>query len=385
MRRCSQRPVRTRRRSRHHARSVTVGTPCRRGRIPKLNEEDTLSHTLFRVLTVATPALAASGWACAHRASRGRRGRAPESYAFGPFVAPAQYSARTVKTLDGTRLHVREYGPSDAPPIVLIHGWSCSIEVWYAQINRLSADCRVIAYDQRGHGRSEAGGPPFAAGHLADDLAAVLAETVSRPATLVGHSMGGITIMAWAEKYPDQVRNYTNAVLLASTGANVAREHATAVAEQSWLQRAMTKVSMMPLPNPPKRLSRRAFRQAALSESASSDLVSLVQHIVYQCPTRSRVGWARALRTTDVSAGVPALTVPTTFLYGTSDSLVPPPVADRVVAQLREPGYLDSVIALPGIGHGINMEAFEQFNAEIIRLRAIKSDESPQPATAGAD
>lgn len=337
-------------------------------------------HKMFRTLTMVAPALVAGGWACAHRVSANRRAGAPESCAPGPFVAPEHYSIRTVRSLDGTALHVREYGPPGAPPIVLIHGWSCSIEVWHAQINQLSAHYRVIAYDQRGHGRSEAGGPPFSADQLADDLAAVLAETVTQPATLVGHSMGGITIMAWAEKYPAQVRKCANAALLAATGANVAREHATAVAEQHWLQRTMTKVSMMPLPSPPKRLSRRAFRQAALSDSASPSLVTLVQDITYRTSTRTRAGWARALQTTDVSAGVAALTVPISYLYGTNDSLVPPPVADRVVAQLREPGHLVSVIALPGIGHGVNMEAFDEFTAEIVRLRAIRPAESPRPA-----
>ncbi|WP_158102180.1 alpha/beta fold hydrolase, partial [Streptomyces glaucescens] len=100
---------------------------------------------------------------------------------------------------DGARLHVEVHGPESAPPVVLIHGWTCSTAFWAAQIRALAAGHRVIAYDQRGHGRSPAS-RSCSTDALADDLEAVLAATLApgEKAVLAGHSMGGMTVLAAA-------------------------------------------------------------------------------------------------------------------------------------------------------------------------------------------
>src|SRR5688572_3934767 len=78
---------------------------------------------------------------------------------------------REVQGSDGNRLHVEAFGPADAPKLVLVHGWMCTIEFWRYQIDELAGDFRVIAHDQRGHGRSaEAADYSFDA--FADDFGA---------------------------------------------------------------------------------------------------------------------------------------------------------------------------------------------------------------------
>src|SRR5919108_2354616 len=61
----------------------------------------------------------------------------------------------SVRSKDGTRLHAEVFGPDDAPTIVLAHGWIEAIELWSYQICELSPDFRIVAYNLRGHGRSE--------------------------------------------------------------------------------------------------------------------------------------------------------------------------------------------------------------------------------------
>ncbi|MDV9192249.1 alpha/beta fold hydrolase, partial [Streptomyces sp. SR27] len=106
----------------------------------------------------------------------------------------------TAVSADGARIHVEVYGPEGAPAVVLSHGWTCSIAFWAEQIRALAADHRVIAYDQRGHGRSPAPAGPagYSTRALADDLEAVLAATLApgEKAVVAGHSMGGMTLMA---------------------------------------------------------------------------------------------------------------------------------------------------------------------------------------------
>src|SRR5258708_16805987 len=64
--------------------------------------------------------------------------------------------ALEVMSTDGIRLHAEVFGPDGAPTIVLAHGWLCALDFWHYQLRDLAGEFRVVAYDQRGHGRSEA-------------------------------------------------------------------------------------------------------------------------------------------------------------------------------------------------------------------------------------
>ena len=92
----------------------------------------------------------------------------------------------TVRGGGGLRLHVREWGKADGPPILFIHGWSQNHLCWAKQYESALADeFRLVAYDLRGHGMSEAPLEPehYTDGKLwADDVAAIIDELRSRPA-----------------------------------------------------------------------------------------------------------------------------------------------------------------------------------------------------------
>src|SRR5215210_4708463 len=105
-----------------------------------------------RLAAAATASAAAGG--AAWLANRARHaGREPLGVELG--LPPSR--PLTVRSTDGTELHTEEFGDPDAPPIVLIHAWMCSLELWHKQIEALHEGARLIAFDLRGHGRS---GPP---------------------------------------------------------------------------------------------------------------------------------------------------------------------------------------------------------------------------------
>jgi pimeloyl-ACP methyl ester carboxylesterase len=111
----------------------------------------------------------------------------------------------TVRGGGGLRLHVREWGKADGPPIVFIHGWSQNHLCWGKQYESALADeFRLVAYDLRGHGMSEAPLEPehYTDGRLwADDLAAIIAELGLDRTVLVGWSYGAFVICDYIRAY----------------------------------------------------------------------------------------------------------------------------------------------------------------------------------------
>lgn len=103
-------------------------------------------------------------------------------------------------------LYYEEYG--QGPPVVLIHGLAGDCSAWQAQIERLQRNFRVIAFDNRGAGRSSAPDYPYTTRHFADDTVGLLdAVGVTEPAHVIGRSMGGAIAQEIALGYPHRVRS----------------------------------------------------------------------------------------------------------------------------------------------------------------------------------
>ncbi|NEA42229.1 alpha/beta fold hydrolase, partial [Streptomyces sp. SID11385] len=106
--------------------------------------------------------------------------------------------------------------------VVLSHGYCLNQDSWHHQRAALRGRARAVYWDQRGHGRSgwTPGAPPPAIDLLGGDLKAVIdAAAPTGPLVLLGHSMGGMTVMALAERYPDLVRERVVGIGLIGTSA----------------------------------------------------------------------------------------------------------------------------------------------------------------------
>jgi pimeloyl-ACP methyl ester carboxylesterase len=287
---------------------------------------------------------------------------------------PTGVETRTVTSADGTPIAVRQTGPADAPIVVLSHGWTCTQDFWRLQVLALADRLRLVTYDQRGHGESgtpAAGG--FSADALADDLEAVLAATVpaDRRAVLVGHSMGAMSIAAWAGRYPRSVRARAGAALLASTGVSGLIEDSGLVpwpAGLPWLRAALVRQMLgnsAPY-GPPSPLTARMIRYISLSPGASPAEVAFCERIVLTgTKPRARAAWSAAMDTFDLREGLRDLDVPTTVLVGTADRLTPPVHAHRMLDFLPQAAPL---VELLGVGHMTPVEAPETVNDLIERL-----------------
>jgi pimeloyl-ACP methyl ester carboxylesterase len=111
-----------------------------------------------------------------------------------------------IRSADGTRLAVYEWGNPNGPPVVLVHGYAqCHLSFERQYSSKLAERFRLIAFDQRGHGNSEQ--PVDAAAYQgrvwADDLAAVLKAKRLHGAVAVGWSMGGRVVRQYLMVHGD--------------------------------------------------------------------------------------------------------------------------------------------------------------------------------------
>ncbi len=150
-----------------------------------------------------------------------RRAAAPEP------LGSVRGHPRTVVADDGLELYAEldEVTAGDAdnpgPTLVFIHGYALTHDCWHFQRLALRGQHRMVFYDQRSHGRSARSRSEHCTfDQLGRDLAAVLDQVVGDgPVILIGHSMGGMTIMALAEQHADWFRDRVVGVGLMSTSA----------------------------------------------------------------------------------------------------------------------------------------------------------------------
>lgn len=145
----------------------------------------------------------------------GRR-RAPLGDAL--FTPPEDLLHHELPTPDGGIVHVVERGAGR--PLVLLHGITLRHDVWSPQLHGLSDRFRVIAVDLRGHGASKAGADGYGMGPLAADLATLLEGLDLRDAIVVGHSMGGMTVMQFCGDHPEVLAERVAGLVFVATRAH---------------------------------------------------------------------------------------------------------------------------------------------------------------------
>ena len=191
-------------------------------------------------LGAATVAALATGAVVERRVVKARRAGAAEADRLGALRS----TARTVTTDDGVDLfaEVDEVAPYDGPTrptkrrraqdeltILFVHGYALNLDCWHFQREALRGKHRMAFYDQRSHGRSGRSDREHAIiDQLGDDLVRVVEELApTGDVVLVGHSMGGMSIFAFAEKHPELFTSRVRGVALISTTAGGLRPHRT--------------------------------------------------------------------------------------------------------------------------------------------------------------
>jgi 3-oxoadipate enol-lactonase len=115
--------------------------------------------------------------------------------------------------IDNLMIGYTDEGLYDAPVVILIHGFPLNRTMWDSQVEQLKEKYRVIAYDVRGHGNSDAGEDEFSIGLFARDLISLMDALKIEKAILCGLSMGGYIALQAIATYPERI----NALILCDT------------------------------------------------------------------------------------------------------------------------------------------------------------------------
>ncbi|WP_250001281.1 alpha/beta fold hydrolase [Actinoplanes sp. M2I2] len=289
---------------------------------------------------------------------------------------------RTITAADGTELHVEivePRTPGDKPTIVFVHGFALDMGTFYFQRKVLAerGDHRLVFYDQPGHGRSsrlQSGEYDIAA--LGKSLAAVLNAAVpDGHIILVGHSMGGMTIMAFAEQYPEWFGKRVTGVVLMSTSAGLIDK--TKLGLPTLVARASA--PFFPLWGRAAHLGGTTIDRARVVSSdlawlltrrygfgepkPSPSLVTFVETMNSKTSVETLTKYLHTLYTHNRFPALSALRgVPVLVIVGTRDYLTPVNHSEEILKHLPEA----ELIKVDNSGHVVMLEKADEVNAALL-------------------
>jgi pimeloyl-ACP methyl ester carboxylesterase len=351
-------------------------------------------------LVGAVLGLAAAGVAIGVAAERTlvrrARGGSDDPLAGEAFGRLSYDDALTVSVPDGPSLYVEivdavdgieldaSFGASQETPeltVVFVHGFCLDMGTFHFQRKELTrrGAWRAVFYDQPGHGRSgRLSNGEYELPALGDALRALIEETTrTGPIVLVGHSMGGMTVMALAERYPEFFAERVRGVVLIATSAGRLE------ASSAGLPELISRVGrpLLPLVNGATRVTGRILDRARQAsgdlawlltrrygfggEHPSPALVSYVEDMNSRTPTETM---ARYLRTLYGHARYPALEAlwnkPVLLICGDQDPITPLANSKEMKARLPHA----ELLVVPDSGHMVLLEHADEVNQALVRF-----------------
>jgi pimeloyl-ACP methyl ester carboxylesterase len=294
----------------------------------------------------------------------------------GISLVPEFDEMRMLDSHDGGTVYTIRRG--EGPAVVFCHGVTLSSRVWAKQfVSFPAAGFRAIAFDSRGHGESSVGDTGHSLDNLADDLRTVLEALDVRDAVLVGHSMGGMAVQAFAIRHPDVIAERVCGLVLLSTSSHNLVSDARRVrgAVETAVNLGPDVGSVMRQRNLGLLLARIGF-----GEDPSPSHVEATRQMLAACSketTRQAVG---ALLQLDLTAELPSVRVPTLVVVGTHDALTPPRDAHRIANLIPDA----RLVEYPGAGHMLMYERTAEVDALIMEFARDVQPPAAAPTSASA-
>lgn len=248
---------------------------------------------------------------------------------------------------DGTRIHVTDWGPSDAPTIVFCHAWGVSERMWeYLTPTFSAAGFRCVTYDRRGHGRSDIASGGYDLDTLADDIAVLMDHLDLADAILVGHSLGAAEAIRYLTRHG--AARVAGLVLSAPTAPGLAKSPAN---PQGFDQAFTDAVRQMIATDVGAMLEATTSDQFfGPGHTVSALLSDDIRRQILATPVPVLLATFDTNAAADLTAELPAITVPTLILQGDLDQSNPVEVTGRRCAELIPQA---TMVVFEGTGHGV--------------------------------
>ena len=283
-----------------------------------------------------------------------------------------------VITPDGVVVHTEvDEGPSDDFTLVFVHGYGLNLDCWHFQRGHFRGRLRQVFYDQRSHGRSGRSEAELCRiPQLADDLYQVLQEVAGdAPVIMIGHSMGGMTIMRLAQTRPELFGSQILGVALFSTSAGELLDHSPIRGIPGRTFHRVAEPVMAGLNRIPELVAqgRRAgsdlgyvvTRRLAFGPEVPTSYVDFASEMLAQIPLEVVADYYPAFAELDEFRALEILsTVPTVVVGGENDVITPIEHTARIIDLLPKA----EAIRVENCGHLGMIEKHEIFNDALDRL-----------------
>jgi 3-oxoadipate enol-lactonase len=259
-----------------------------------------------------------------------------------------------IKLQTGISTFVREQGDPSGLPVVFIHGFPFSHEMWKGQLEALPRAVRAIAYDVRGHGQTDVGDGQYTIELFVDDLIALLDHLNIQQAVLCGLSMGGYVALRAAERNPDRVRGLVLADTRSEADGNEAKVKRTGTLKGVKADGVATIAG---------NFVKAVF--AAETFQSNPQAVELIKQLIIANSPIGICGTAIALAArTDTTATLSSIGVPTLILVGEQDALTPPAASQAMHEKIAG----SNLVILKHAAHMSNVENRVEFNANLTKF-----------------
>lgn len=254
----------------------------------------------------------------------------------------------------GASIEYETTGPRNGLPIVLVHGFPFSRDMWQYQVDALRQDHYVVWYDVRGHGGSGTGDGQYTVELFVDDFIALLDHLRLRSVVGVGISMGGYILLRAIERHPDRFRGL---VLCDTRSEADGNEGKIRRAQQAAGVRANGVAEFA------DNFLKAAFHEATFA--GKPGVVAGIRSVVKRTSPLAVAGTLIALAgRTDSTPSLFRIAVPTLIMVGRDDAVTPPSASQAMKEKI--PGA--ELHLIPDAGHLSNLENPEEFTTHLFNF-----------------
>jgi 3-oxoadipate enol-lactonase len=255
-------------------------------------------------------------------------------------------------SINGIRLNYQVDGPDTAPTVVLHHPLATNLTIWDELTAALTPRYRVVRFDARGHGESEASKAPYSFATLGADVIGLMDHLKIGRAHFLGLSMGG---MVGQHLGLDQPQRFMS-LILSSTSSRVPAE-----AQPLWDERVKNAREKGMASQVPMALQRWLAASTIKDKPA---VVARMSRYLQTTPAEGYIGWCQAIRTLNITDRLKGIKLPTRVIVGAEDQGTPPAAAEAIHREIAG----SDLVVVPGVSHMLHVEEPATFNRHVLEF-----------------